>query len=82
MAIIPGHFGAEKPLIYRTLGGLEERLPEGMFLRANRSQILNVTFIEKLENWFSGNLKARLRGGAEVEISRRQSQLFRARTSL
>jgi two-component system LytT family response regulator len=76
------HFGAEKPLIYRSLGGLEERLPQGMFLRANRSQILNVTFIEKLENWFSGNLKARLRGGAEVEISRRQSQLFRARTSL
>jgi two-component system, LytTR family, response regulator len=76
------HFGAEKPLIYRTLVGLEERLPQGLFLRANRSQILNVIFIESLENWFSGNLKARLLGGAEVEISRRQSQFFRVRTSL
>jgi two-component system LytT family response regulator len=78
--LLKAHLNVE--IAGESLGGLEERLAQGMFLRANRSQILNVTFIEKLENWFSGNLKARLRGGAEVEISRRQSQLFRARTSL
>ncbi len=76
------HFGKEKPLIYRSLNSLVERLPAALFFRANRSQIINLTFIDTVENWFSGNLKARLRGGGEVEISRRQSVEFRERTSL
>ena len=76
------HFGAEKPLLYRTLGAMEARLPASLFLRANRSQLVNVTFIEAVEPWFSGSVKVRLRGGPEVEFSRRQAQLFRERTSL
>ncbi len=76
------YFGKEKPLIYRSLNSLEERLPGAVFFRANRSQIVNLTFIENVENWFSGNLKVRLREGGEVEISRRQSIEFRERNSL
>jgi two-component system LytT family response regulator len=76
------YFAIEKALVYRSLNALEERLPEALFLRANRSQILNLSCIENLENWFSGNLKAKIRGGLEIEISRRQSQIFRARTAL
>ena len=76
------HFADEKPMIYRSLNALEVRLPGTLFFRANRSQIINVTLIETIENWFSGNLKARLRGGGEVEMSRRQAALFRERASL
>ncbi len=76
------HFADKKPLLYRSLNALEERLPGAFFFRANRSQIINVTLIENIENWFSGNLKARLRGGGEVEMSRRQAALFRDRASL
>jgi two-component system LytT family response regulator len=76
------HFADKKPLIYRSLNALEERLPTALFFRVNRSQIVNVTLIENIENWFSGNLKARLRGGGEVEMSRRQAALFRERASL
>lgn len=76
------HFADKKPLIYRSLNALEERLPGSLFFRANRSQIINVTLIDTIENWFSGNLKARLRGGGEVEMSRRQAALFRERASL
>jgi two-component system LytT family response regulator len=43
---------------------------------------VNLTFIEKVEPWFSGSVKVRLRGGPEVEFSRRQAQLFRERTEL
>ena len=61
---------------------VEERLPAGLFLRANRSQLVNLAFIETIGPWFSGTLKVKLRGGPEVEFSRRQAQLFRERTSL
>ena len=76
------YFAEKKPLIYRSLNSLEERLPKSLFFRANRSQIINVTLIDGMENWFSGNLKARLRGGGEIEMSRRQAALFRERASL
>ena len=76
------HFGADRPLLYRTLSAMEARLPETLFLRANRSQLVNLTVIEKVEPWFSGSVKVRLRGGPEVEFSRRQAQLFRERTEL
>jgi two-component system LytT family response regulator len=76
------YFGEDRPLLYRTLAAMEARLPATLFLRANRSQLVNLAFIEKVEPWFSGSVKVRLRGGPEVEFSRRQAQLFRDRTSL
>lgn len=76
------HFEQEKPLLYRTLTSLEQRLPAKLFLRANRSQLVNLTHIASVGQWFSGTLKVTLRDGTEVEFSRRQAQLFRERTSL
>lgn len=76
------HFEHEQPLLHRTLGSLEEKLPSRLFLRANRAQIVNLSYVEAIEPWFSGSLKVKLRNGAEVEFSRRQAQLFRERMSL
>jgi len=76
------YFEQEKPLLYRTIVSMEARLPAKLFLRANRSQLVNLTFIESIGQWFSGSLKVRLRGGLEVEFSRRQAQIFRDRLSL
>lgn len=76
------HFDNEKPLLHRTLGSLEEKLPAKSFLRANRAQIVNLSFVDKIEPWFSGSLKVRLRDNTEIEFSRRQAQLFRERMSL
>jgi two-component system LytT family response regulator len=76
------YFGTEKPLLYRTLASMEARLPATLFLRANRSQLVNLTWIESVDPWFSSSVKVRLRGGPEIEFSRRQAQLFRGRTSL
>jgi two-component system LytT family response regulator len=53
-----------------------------LFVRANRSQLVNTTFIESVQPWFSGSLKITLKGGATVEFSRRQAQVFRDRLSL
>jgi two-component system LytT family response regulator len=70
-------WGNERPLLARSLIALEEKLAPRQFFRANRQQILNVDFIEKIEPLPGGCLRARLRGGEGVKVSRRQSRLFR-----
>ncbi|HLP06546.1 MAG TPA: response regulator [Opitutaceae bacterium] len=76
------HFGTDNALQPRTLTALEERLPTSLFMRANRSQLVNLGMIEVVGEWFSRGLKVRLQGGQEVEFSRRQAQIFRERMSL
>lgn len=75
-------WGQERPLLGRPLHSLEQRLDPKRFFRANRKQIINVDFIENVELGVGGQLHVRLRGGAEVEISRRQARLFRMQMSV
>ena len=42
------YFGANKPLILKSLNALEERLDEKVFFRANRKHIVNLRLIEKI----------------------------------
>ena len=76
------HFGDSQPQLFRSLNAMEERLDPRHFFRANRRQIINTAWIEGLEPWFSSGLLVRLKGGAKVELSRRQAQEFRERMSL
>ncbi len=75
-------FDSAKPLIYRSLSTLEQRLPMDAFFRINRQQIVNLDYIENIESWFSGGLKIWLRGGEECEVSRRAARTFRQKLSL
>ena len=74
-------WGKDKPLLGRSLIALEEKLDAKRFFRANRRQIVNLNFIEKVELGLGGRLHIQLRDGPEVEISRRQARQFRARMS-
>lgn len=76
------YFNENKPLIYKSLNQIEERLPQQLFFRANRQQVINLQFIKSVENALSGKLIATLTNGTEVEISRRQSVLFKDMLSL
>jgi two-component system, LytTR family, response regulator len=76
------HFDGHKPLLHRSLGMMEQRLPSRLFLRANRSQLVNLSCIATIEPWFSGALKAKLLDGLVVEFSRRQARVFRERSGL
>jgi two-component system LytT family response regulator len=76
------HFGSENPLLFRSLNAMEERLDPAVFFRANRQQIVNLRWIDKIEPWFSGGLALDLKGGGRVEISRRKALEFRTRLSL
>ena len=71
------YFKSEKPMIPRSLNYMESRLDPEVFFRANRQQIINLKYIERIEPWFSGTLKVYLKGGEEIEVSRRQSIRFR-----
>src|SRR5678809_1161352 len=49
-------FGANKPLILKSLNALEERLDEKTFFRANRKHIVNLHMIDKVEPYFNLSL--------------------------
>jgi len=76
------HFDDAQPQLFRSLNAMEERLDAKYFFRANRRQIINLAWIEKIEPWFSGGLLVQLKGGAKIELSRRQAQEFREKMSL
>ena len=76
------HFDDAQPQFFRSLNAMEERLDPKYFFRANRRQIINLSWIDTIEPWFSGGLLVHLKGGAKVELSRRQAQEFREKMSL
>ena len=75
-------FGANKPLILKSLNALEERLDPKTFFRANRKHIVNLRMIEKIEPYFNGGLLLELKGGEKIEVSRRQTVKFKEMMSL
>jgi two-component system LytT family response regulator len=75
-------FGDQKPMLYKSLNQVEEKLPEDCFFRANRQQIVNTNYVVDVVPWFNGKLKLTLQNGEEVEVSRRQSYIFKDKMSL
>jgi two-component system, LytTR family, response regulator len=76
------YFGAERPLIPKGLNYLESRLDPQFFFRISRRHIVNLQWISSVTPAVSGGLQLTLKGGEEVEVSRRQAHLFREALSL
>ena len=76
------YFDNHRPLILRSLNSLEERLNEKQFFRASRKHIVNLSWVDTIETWFNGGLMMKLKGGQEVEISRRQAVRLKDMMSL
>jgi len=74
-------FEDEKPMLYKSLNQIEEKLPEAHFFRVNRQQLVNTNYIKDVVPWFNGKLKLTMQNGDEIEVSRRQSYLFKDRMS-
>jgi two-component system LytT family response regulator len=53
-----------------------------MFFRANRQQIINLNYIEKIEPFFNSGFLMFLKDGTKVEVSRRQAVKFKELMSL
>lgn len=75
-------FQDKKPMLYKSLNQVEEKLPEDSFFRVNRQQIINTNYIDGVVPWFNGKLKLKMKNGDEVEVSRRQSYIFKDKMSL
>jgi len=71
------YFGNNRPLILKSLNALEERLDEHYFFRTSRKHIVNLKWIENIEPYFNSGLLLTLKGGEQVEVSRRQTVKFR-----
>jgi two-component system LytT family response regulator len=76
------YWGNERPVLGRSLAAVEEKLDAKTFFRANRQQIVNLDFVQNVRLGSGGRLLATLRDGSDVEISRRQARLFRARMTV
>jgi two-component system LytT family response regulator len=76
------YFGAERPLVRRSLNALEAQLDPAVFFRAGRREIVNLKSIERLDFSVAGGLTVSLRGGRTVEMSRRQSARLKEILSL
>jgi two-component system, LytTR family, response regulator len=76
------YFGDNKPLILKSLNSLEERLDDKTFFRANRKYIINLKWVKNIEPFINGGLIVYLKGGEEIEVSRRQAVKFRESMSL
>ena len=75
-------FATHRPLIRRSLNSFEQQLDPQVFFRANRRQILNLTWIESTALAVDGGLSIRLRGGHNINLSRRRSDDLRTKLTL
>lgn len=76
------YFGSHSPMVYRALGAVEAQMDPSMFFRASRSHLVNLHYVEQVAPWSNGGLRLTLKGGAEVDVSRRQSQRLKELLSL
>ncbi len=76
------YFDTNRPLILRSLNNLDQRLNPKTFFRASRKHIINLKWVETIETWFNGGLMVKLKGGEQVEISRRQAVKLKDMMSL
>jgi two-component system LytT family response regulator len=76
------YFDNHRPLVRTTLQNLETRLDPAMFFRASRTHLINLRFVERLEPDIADGLRAHLRTGQEVTVSRRQARRLRDAWSL
>lgn len=76
------YFDNNRPMIHKSLNALDEKLDERAFFRASRKHIINLSWVEGIEQWFNGGLMVKLRGGDKVEVSRRQAAKFKDMMSL
>jgi two-component system, LytTR family, response regulator len=76
------YFDSNRPMIHKSLNALDEKLDERAFFRASRKHIINLSWVEGIEQWFNGGLMVKLKGGDKVEVSRRQAAKFKDMMSL
>jgi two-component system LytT family response regulator len=72
------YFDDRKALIKRSLSQLEETLDSSIFFRISRNQVINTKYIKEIKSLEKGRLQVMLHKGRPMEVSLRQSVLFKS----
>jgi two-component system LytT family response regulator len=75
-------FQDKKALQRRSLRQWEEILDENIFFRINRTEIINIKYIQAINTTDSGRLEVKLKTGELLEVSNRQSVKFKNRNGI
>jgi len=75
-------FQDKKALQRRSLRQWEEILDENIFFRINRTEIINIKYIQAINTTDSGRLEVKLKSGELLEVSNRQSVRFKNRNGI
>jgi len=67
------YFKDKNVFLKSSLNELEKKLNTDMFLRINRAQIINMTFVAQISAMANGQVKLTLKTGGEYEASARRS---------
>jgi two-component system LytT family response regulator len=76
------YFDEHKPLILRSLNQLDAKLDRKTFFRCDRKHIVNLKWIERIDQDAEGRITVQVGRMPEVQMSRRRSQEFRALLSI
>jgi two-component system LytT family response regulator len=70
----------KKGLVSKSLKEWEQRLPENMFVRIHRTSIVNLTMVDRIEDWFNYSYRVYLKGlDKPVVMSRRYAAKIKNR---
>jgi two-component system LytT family response regulator len=76
------HLSSATPVFYRTLAHLEKRIPPSLFFRANRSCLVNLNCVYDISTSKRGLLVLQMENKTQIELSQRQSTVFRGMMAL
>ncbi|MEO6174141.1 MAG: LytTR family DNA-binding domain-containing protein [Flavobacterium circumlabens] len=76
------YFEGKKALQRRSLRQWEEMLDETIFFRINRTEIVNIRYIQEVNRAVSGRLEVKLKTGELLEVSNRQAVKFKNLNSI
>tara|TARA_R110000751_G_scaffold15290_1_gene49230 strand:- start:46891 stop:47598 length:708 start_codon:yes stop_codon:yes gene_type:complete len=76
------HFDNKHPMLNKTLAQIEKRLPDKHFMRVNRNHIVQLNMVKEVQPCSTGGLELTMESGAKVEVSRRQTSVFKGRLAL
>jgi two-component system LytT family response regulator len=76
------YFETHKPMIYKSLNLIEQRLNPNIFIRTNRQFIVNTHFIRAIETNGNTGLMLTMDDGRDIDVSRRHTNTFKHLLSL
>ena len=76
------YFETHKPMIYKSLNLIEQRLNPNIFIRTNRQFIVNIHFIKAIETSGNSGLVLTMEDGKDIDVSRRHTNTFKHLLSL